>query len=209
MKKYIYLLLFLIGLLILQSSSCRAKKDCINSLKFEIPFAVTPQERFKIGDTIWIESIVSDTMLDLNTNQLIKTDNLNLATGITLSKIDTNQVNIALNHFNILEKEGSIRIVTPGVMMLNYDTLQSKQKIKLGFIPKRIGLYHMILDYYKLNFDKNLKLTNSDCQDVLMMTYRTNHGNCNYAILKQSRIDSLSEQEYVKYGSYGFEVIPR
>jgi hypothetical protein len=207
MKKFIFLLsLFAL----MQSSTCH-KQACETTYDFEIPFSITEKDSFRIGDTIWLSSQISDNLVDKTTNQSIDVSKFDFQIRCGMYRMDTTQFDEGEKYFEFVNKIGKMemtfasRIDTKAI----YQKETNSRGLKVGMIPKKVGLFK--ISFYNLTADiTGIKLTQGDCLETLNMIYTMNEGReFNYYLLEKSLrpYPILTEEAYKKEGNYVFKII--
>lgn len=203
--------IFIVSILtiVLQSSTCFQRKYCENDLKFRIDFNLTPKDTFRIGDTLWVQAMVPDTMFDLNSQQALFAPNMALATEMVFGKVDRNTSVFSAHLFNVVPQIGNVRFRYPAALECIFDTIGSHQRFYVGLIPQKEGIYRFTPNFTFDAANQKVNVSRNECTDVVNLVYRTNQGQCNFHLLKQFLTDSLTEAQYSAGGVYGFTVIPR
>src|ERR1700744_2429397 len=124
------------------------KKNCDGgsslSFMFHIPYTVTPcKDTFKIGDTLWIESVFSNQMFNENNNKTYKlSGDFNFKLSGFFDDLATNP-EIGLNDFILLDKDGNIDFKNKdGVYISINPVLESDTfRWKCGIVLKKTGAF--------------------------------------------------------------------
>jgi hypothetical protein len=106
MKRFLGLLLLFVGV---QSSTCH-KQACETTYDFEIPFSITEKDSFRIGDTIWLSSQISDNLVDKTTNQSIDVSKFDFQIRCGMYRMDTTQFDEGEKYFEFVNKIGKMEM---------------------------------------------------------------------------------------------------
>jgi hypothetical protein len=209
MKRFLGLFLLFVGV---QSSTCH-KQPCETTYHFEIPFSITERDSFRIGDTIWLSSQISDNLVDKTTNQSIDVSKFDFQIRCGMYRMDTTQFDEAEKYFEFINKTGKMEMTIASTidtkLVYQKETNSSSRVVKIGMIPKKIGIFK--ISFANLTDDiTNVKLTQSNCIESLKFLYTMNEGReFNYYLLKNNLLPFpiLTEEAYKKEGNYVFKII--
>ncbi|HNI45182.1 MAG TPA: hypothetical protein PKH93_06745 [Chitinophagales bacterium] len=199
-----YLSLFL--LLCVVSCKLIDIDPCYREYHFKIPFTLQPNnDTIHIGDTLWLSTQFSKTLLDMNTNDSIVTNDIDFQSGLIIAKIDTENYQYATQTFTIVEKQGGFINTFLGIK-LHYLFFNDHYHISIGLVPTVVGTYYLAISTpFALD---EVEITN-DCEDYLHITYAINELIDNHFQLLQNSPDTLvssSTLEGFNNGGYAFVV---
>lgn len=133
------------------SGGCGEK--CIDNASteylFELPISLTPaQDTFQVGDTITIESVFSDQVLEKNLQQRFSLIDWKFYPRTNISKIDHNPAEDGLPFFEVLLAEAPnyhLRQYSGGTSGLSgqYEYREGKYFLRFKLIPQMPGLFCM------------------------------------------------------------------
>ena len=148
MKTYFFLIC---GVFVFLAAGCGEK--CIDNAStgylFELPVSLTPaQDTFRVGDTITIESVFSDQVLERNLQQRFPLIDWKFYPGTFIYKIDHNPAKDGLPFFEVLLAEAPnyhLRQYSGGTSGLSgqYEYREGKYFLKFKLIPHTAGIYFM------------------------------------------------------------------
>lgn len=190
---------------------------------FEIPVSLTPaQDTFQIGDTITIESVFSDQVLERNLQQRFPLINWKFYPGTTIDKIDSNPAaKDALFLFDLLLSEAADYKLhqfsdnsTKIYGQYQYDN--NTYFLKFGLIPRVPGLYLLsqVSSLYPINEWQDFpgKCKNTSSEAFVSMNNGTSTNNIHYLSLSPDPyyndwILIKPEQRFHRGGGYCFVVV--
>ncbi|MDX2306402.1 MAG: hypothetical protein NW226_26570 [Microscillaceae bacterium] len=146
-KMYRNILFFIV--IAISNTGCPDK--CINpEYHFEVEASIKPDnEAIKIGDTIFVESHFSESLLDVETNMIIEYSNAKkIGSNIGFTNLDFygNLNYNSILDFSYVSISGQIYnskdIPLPNqVNQLTYEYANNEYKLKIGIIPRKKGIY--------------------------------------------------------------------
>ncbi|QQS29517.1 MAG: hypothetical protein IPM47_00790 [Sphingobacteriales bacterium] len=199
---------------VLLFSNCRLffDMDCNDNYEFHLPYTVYPaQDTFHINDTLTIYANFSDMLLDSNSLNYYKVENLPLYNFLYMAKIDTVPSPQGFQNFTLIADTGAVFDSSdPGHVLRHIVFLyqNSRYQFSLRLIPHKVGVYWLGLGAtpnQEVDFQKR-------CPGELMTQYFTTNGgiNNNYYLLTLSPDSSyniISEAAFNKSGSFCFRVV--
>ncbi len=194
----------LLATLLLLAFSCR-KQSCLREFEFHFPATITAGDTFNIGDTLWMEMNLSNSLIDHRTGELIDLSEFDLYFDLSIEKNDTNYVNTAIEKFKLIEQVGSFTQRRYGRFIdvnLFFNRIDDK-RFKFGIIPKKGGVYLLAINLPSIYFDlerankeeDRLKVVASSCsfQDVTKYSgTQFNNGNINFHLVANSLCQTAS-----------------
>ena len=206
MKKILFIL---VTSVILLSATCH-KQSCTNDYSFEIPFSITELDSFRIGDTIWLNSIITNKLVDKNSMSNIDISNFDFKINCGLFRVDTSAVEQAEPYFKVINKIGKLDIKYLSSIIESkviYEKGIENRMFKIGLIPQKVGIFK--ISFFNLTEDlENVKVTESECNSNIKLHYNMNSGrDFNYYLIQKSPRSIVSEEEYKKDGAYAFKII--
>ena len=208
-----YCIFFTLALLsICGCSSCfpNGASDCEKHYDFTIPMTISPaKDTFHIGDTIWVESIVSNHLTNKLDGEEADIASLFLKFDMAISTYKDNKDVFADHFFNYVDVIGH---VYPGQVFTRmvYEDSLGHRKLKFGVIPKSTGngsgLFLLSFDYVTYDYAE-AELLNEDCLDIINFWYQTNEerDSSRYALLPS--VYPNSRAQFSKAGSFVFRVV--
>ncbi len=186
-----------------------------------IPVRLYPaKDTFRVGDTIYIESVFSDSVYDRSTGRKFLIEDMNWRVGSLIYPINVDTV-LATGYRNfqvIVPKEYDFEpfVYSSGEIgyygTYNYDG--SIYSLKFQLIPKAIGIYYFLFGINDLRFI-NIEFEEK-CSSASVYVYATmNEGSDNNIhLFKESpneffRVQMFNrpEEEFYKAGGYCFVVV--
>ena len=196
-------------LFILCAARCDEKPFASQLLTFILPITIQPSDSLVfIGDTLWIEADVSDSLTEFNTNKKYSLPNFDFGqtdkTSIGIKKLVNNQLGLpdqvsATSDFDLIEEIGEI--VFPGETFIDfnykYDILNKKYSLRIGIIPKNKGIFCInLLRPDNLNYEGIIDLGKHSNGATIIPVYEdlvspinSNTGNNNFELFKQNCLD--------------------
>ncbi len=124
------------------------KKNCDGgsslSFMFHLSYRVTPcKDTFKLGDTLWIESVFSNQMFNENNNKTYKLPgDFDFKLFGSFGDLATNP-EIGLNDFILLDKDGNIDTKNRNGIFINIKPVMANDTFrwKCGIILKKTGAF--------------------------------------------------------------------
>lgn len=216
--------LALIMLLFLAGSCEREEQREFVEIRLEIPITITPpQATLQLGDTLWIQTDFPDTVSDYISKKYLKVPDFSFYTRILFTKLiskslyETEQP-AAASAFDFYFVEGSITEIGALGGTLNFVRRGNSYGIKIGLIPKHLGIYGIRLLYSHPNPSINttvvpvLDTVNKNRVYMMyFMNYLLNDGNFHYELYEanvRTVIDNRTETDFERIWSmYCFEVV--
>lgn len=197
-------------------SACDSDCPRVVNYKFQIPLTLNPaQDSFFIGDTIWISSVFSEELLDLNSNKSYPLEDFKFYTEFTFAQIDISPFEDANSQFEIIPLEGEAKLVSlynSSYIEIHYTYQDEMYQANFGFIPKKSGLFNFVASSSIGFFDLDREIDLSPCKyEQVEFIYKMNDGiNNNYeyiALSPDSLIKTTTKEIYDEYAQYGFYVV--
>lgn len=116
---------------------------------FDLPVSLTPaRDTFRVGDTITVESVFSDQVLERNLQQRLPLVDWKFYPRTNINKIDDNPAKDGLPFFEVLLAEAPnyyLREYSSGTSGLSgaYEYNEGNYSLKFKLIPQMPGLFHM------------------------------------------------------------------
>ncbi len=212
--KYIVFATPLLALVItLVSDSCRFPQNhCFKEYAFEIDFTCTPQkDTFRIGDTIWIESLIPPKL----TNQIDNTDanvkDMEYKFSGAIDRYNEETPISSEADFMYINQIGSVSIqsIDPyNTLNLVYESHEnSVKKLKVGCVPQKAGLYGITFYYLTEDYYFVDGVIDPECAERIEFTYNmNNNGDNNYHLLEgYPMVATLGG--FKQGGSYAFWIV--
>ncbi|WP_119079774.1 hypothetical protein [Chitinophaga alhagiae] len=148
-KKYKYLTVLFIAIALI--SACGEKEpDYVNIwLHFEAKLKVYPtKDTINIGDTIWIEANIPDTLLEITRKQYYKIDRKYLSGLLSFQRLVNPATGLAMQD-GVADTYGSEAVlgtlgkVSSSFIRYNFETDDALGRFKFAFIPKVTGVHHI------------------------------------------------------------------
>lgn len=177
--------LVLLFALTLTASRCNDEKHFAwrgQDLIFVLPMDILPDNsEVTIGDTLWVTAVISDSVYEFNTKKRYKLPDFKFGQSIIVRKlIDKNSTLAdqlgAVADFDVIDVMGaepSLSTTFVGFKLF-YDDLTDTYNIKMGFRPKRSGVYCFKFLGPDVNdfFDKYVNLGKDNNGLVIRPIYR-------------------------------------
>jgi hypothetical protein len=209
-----YYLFFLVFFCFQDCTSCKLDNTvCERKYDFEIPFSISPAiDTFKIGDTIWIESIIQNFLIDGSTGEKINVENHNFKVKTGFSRIDTLGYDSSADNFVVINIKGKylVKNLGPNLSIINieYQKEEMRRSLKVGVIFKRKGIYQTSMTNIVADLEEGINLTETNCTQRINLAYSMNNGEENNYYLEQYDVNVIpSFDEFMKAGAYNFVVI--
>ncbi len=142
--------LVLLLALTLTASRCNDEKQfAYQDLIFVIPAQVLPDySEVTIGDTLWVTAAISDSIYEFNTKKRYKLPDFEFGQSIIVRKLIDKNLTLAdqlgavadFDVIDVMGAEPSLSSTFVGFKLF-YDGLTDTYNIKIGFSPKRSGVY--------------------------------------------------------------------
>ncbi len=211
MKCIQILFVVLLPLLLLAMKCNSSKEDCIIEYDFTIPMSISPAlDTFRVGDTLWLESVIPAELKDNNTGEMIDVSDFDFNISTALTIIDSINFLPAENHFEYLYIKGKLDIKfyssTVITDIIYEPDILRKKHLKIVIICRKDGIFE--LDFHNLTENlKGVNLTNKNCIENLNLSYQMNdRSDNNFYLVGQSMIFN-SESDFNLFGGYAFVVI--
>ncbi len=209
--------LFIILLLSIIFVACdwRKANDCYNDYKFTIPFKLFPEnDTFRIGDTIWLESVIPAMPYDSISEQDYSLGDFEHKIFASLHIYDNpSQWLSGSDNFDYYNVVGSCmrynRGGGSGFKLLYKRNNLVGDSLKLAFVPTQTGLYSLITYVLTMDYYTEEGIISKKCTEALDMCFRTNNADSlnNYRLLIGYPNITPTETAYLGDGGYAFRVI--
>ena len=212
-NKILYIpILFVI---IISFYGCPENNSCHIDYKFQIPVSFSPaKDTFHIGDTIWIESNIYKNMFDKNSGDSIFVgDNDFKIIGAIDRFLENGDSPNAENDFDYVNDIGEFRVINlsnTSKIYLYYDYINDFQKLKVGIIPRILGIHKIA--FYNKRKDLIINLLD-DCDESLTINFNMNQGeDNNFHLVKWFYDEFYPDSDYsidgfTHDGGYAFVVV--
>ena len=175
------------GLLIIITINCGCPKSCIEAnYSFAVNAQITPDiDSVHVGDTIYLTSTFPSRLNNLVTNDSVdysNSTNIGSTLGIVQLVKGIYPGQDAVNKFNFINVVGTIyndnSIPSPNkVQGLNYFENNNFYKLKIGIVPKQVGIYYLGVGNGLSNRRKN----NNSCEKAsFSITLNNTNQHLNY-----------------------------
>ena len=129
LMKYLLKCFFLLLILAIVGCPYQSEEICFEEYQINIPITLFPQiDTFKLGDTIWIESLLSHALVDLNHDSLLNISNFSTNTRVGIFRFDTIAPAIAFDYFQYLNEVGEFQVFTRFIKV-SYDITENQRAI--------------------------------------------------------------------------------
>lgn len=222
-----YNLLIAFAILFLSAKCDEDKPFASQLITFVLPIIIQPNDdEVNLGDTLWIEANISDTLTEFNTNEKFKLSNFDFGqTSIGIRKlVDVNaglsdQLS-ATSNFDLIVEKGEI--VFPGETFIDFKfhfiPILEKYLLKIGIVPKNAGVFCInFLSPFNLNYEGVIDLGKHSNGAQIIPVYQDlvfpiNSGNNNFELFKQNCLDQSEgyEENYrtnYRYVTFTFKVV--
>lgn len=206
----------LIGFAFLFSScqSCHPAKDCYQDYEFTIPVSIYPaKDTFKIGDTIWLESEISNILFDSVSQSNLNFNDFEHKIYGGIDRYDQSNPSFAENNFKYLNVDGKIEVngggALPSFLRLKYiKTSPNIQTIKVGIVPEITGLYRIGFLIFSEDYYSETGIIKQGCTETIIMRFNMNNrvDDNNYHLL-QGYPSINSAEGFKNEGEYAFWVV--
>ena len=211
-------------------SGCLFPKSCRHTYAFEFPISVTAQDTFAVGDTIWLESNISNQLLNHQTGEYIDLTHFDLYFSFFIEQADstipiTGQGCLEL--FEVINQVGQLEPFVNRVSDHNIKMASTAEKrFRVGLIASEPSTYVIGLGlssyYYALEESPEGRLGIADDQCFEKITsdskVMVNNGKINFYLIKdicrynaqgwRSCYDQGNPEDSI-YGGYAFHVKAR
>ena len=201
-----------ITFLFLLSLFCCTKQQeeiCFKTFQFNIPLNITPQlDTFKIGDTMWLTSEISNKLEDLNGSELINVENFDFKIRIGFTQFNTEEFNVAEHHFDFINQVGEINQTSMINTNVIFEEKEDSKALPVGLVPKKIGGFY--ISFYNLRDDlQEVSLIDTNCIQFVDINYNMNDGNNNLHFIKESvsPANVTPIETLQKFGNFAFWVV--
>jgi hypothetical protein len=214
MNKYLLPLLLLAGL----CSGCLWDPDgkCTTDLSLRFTTTVSPaRDTFRIGDTLWVESVVPDTLQDFKSGIRYDATEINTAMNFTFEEEMVADSFFAERFFRVLELDHNVDTLffqeinsnpLPLSFRVGYVRPAGTTRFKVGFIPTKAGLFGIQMSFYKDDYEK-IDL-DPDCIDVVRdVEITTNGGQSNYHLFNGFVPYPYDSTGFRMRGGFAFRVV--
>jgi len=185
-------------------TDCKDKPFASQSLRFILPITIQPFDSVrKLGDTIWIEASISDSLLEFNSNKKYKLANFDFGqTSIAIRELNDNKKGLsdqksAVSNFVLIDNTGQITF--PGETFIDfkfrYAAISKKYLLQIGIIPQSKGVFCInFLPPTELLFgdDLDLGISSNGAKVVAVYDYLVfpiNEGINNFELFKRNCLD--------------------
>ena len=207
-----YILFFTVIIFCFQDcSSCDpATTNCSITYRFEVPIEILPlSDTLKIGDTLWVSSVIPYELEDYNTGDLVGINDFIFNLYSTINNMDTLGAPDAEHDFNWINKSGTQNILASGpyfVSSYQYEDGEDGKRLRIGLVCKKSGLYKIAF-YYLTEDLTGVNLTDSDClQNIELYNILDDGGDNNYYLLENNPNPVAAPEEFKKHAIYAFMV---
>jgi len=191
--------------ILLTSARCDDDKPFASQLlTFVLPITIQPDgSEIFVGDTLWIEADISDSLTEFNTNKKYSLPNFDFGqTSIGIRKLVNSSIGLsdqvsAASNFELIEEIGEV--VFPGETFIDfkfkYEILDKKYSLRIGIIPKTQGIFCInFLSPSQLNYDGIIDLGKHRNGTTIIPVYEDlvfpiNNGENNFELFKQNCLD--------------------
>lgn len=211
-------LVFVLTSIFLIHTGCKKVTECKDGLttthSYDLPVTVSPLKDFySIGDTIWIEQLFSDKILNNNYGEYFSIENFNFKTYYSITDLNTPASSTTYVNPNIITYIGSTdlnSVISESYQSINvqYDYSENVYRYKAAFIPDKAGLYALGYGTHLLEDEVDI----TKCRtEYIYLTYNTNNRTAdnNYEFLKNAKDEhyaSLPKKKFDDYGGFCFYV---
>lgn len=226
--KIIKILIAIVIPIISLSSGCDKNEICATHYFFQLPVTINSTDTINIGDTLIVEAKIPYKLLNEKTGDSVFVGKYYFKTEISIDIPDStlygNGEAAGYDDFDFIQFNGEISPLTFSsghtYGQLLYDSLETYQIFKYGFVPKKEGYYTFgFLSFYSINtnvseeyFSREVNFTNTDCKELLFTEYKTNDGTLdgnNFYIFESHGGNNRSnwkDEYYINSGSFSFVV---
>lgn len=199
-------------------------------ITFIIPATIEPKDSvITIGDTVWININVSDSLYDYHTKKRYKFPNLSFGqTSVVFRKLvdstrNSSYQSSASQFFYFIDPNNQIEFLgeTFVDVVFHYDAQLERYSLLVGIIPQHMGVYCLsFLSASDLRYEGVVDLGKNSQGAVIIPVYNyiyfpINEGVNNYALFKKHCLATYwGPEDFVGYyseylGTFTFQVIDR
>lgn len=209
----LFIILSFIGIFV--ACDWRKANDCYKDYKFTIPFKLYPEnDTFRIGDTIWLESVIPAMQYDSISEQEYSLGDFEHKVYIAFDRKDTSgQSSSGSDNFDFFNAVGTcLRFVTGNHSEFKLYYKRNNfgvDSLKAAFIPTQSGLYSFSAFANTIDYYTEKGIISKKCTETINMYYRTNTADSsnNYDLLIGFPNIIPTEAGFLSYGGYAFRVI--
>lgn len=145
-----YCLLFSLTTLFVAASCDNEKPFASQLLTFVLPANIAPSDSLVlVGDTLWITTNVSDSLIEFNTGNKYRLPNYDFGqTSVVIRKLVNNKLGIgdqasAASFFHFIDKDNQINFLGETYVDIKfiYDKINQSYLFKIGIIPTSTGTF--------------------------------------------------------------------
>lgn len=128
---------FVVTIVLITVSNC-SRSDCYREYSFDFPVNIYPvNDTINIGDTLWIEINIANTIEDKETGEIVDISDLDLHFVMFNSRYDNLYINNSIEDFDIYLTKGVFQ-VSPTRSFVAFENTNDKN-FKMAIVPKTTG----------------------------------------------------------------------
>lgn len=206
--------LALLSLTALTIDSCIfPQNDCFKEYAFEINYNCSPQQdTFRIGDTLWIESLIESKLINQLDNSLVDMSDIEYKIYGDIHRYNEEVTSPPEYDFNYVNKNGAVSISNIGpyaALELSYESeVHNDRRLRVGFVPQVAGLYRVIFYYLTEDYTSIQGIIEKGCSENITFIYTMNNNESdnNYHLL-EGYPEIATSEGFREGGGYAFWVI--
>jgi hypothetical protein len=188
-------------------------EDCIKKYNFTIPISIYPvRDTFHVGDTIWVESLVQNNLVNNLSGEEVDISNLDLKFHSAITEYNDSENFYSDHLFGYVNQVGGFYRSETLIHIVYADSTNDYRMFKVGMIPLNkgtgSGTFHYTFGYIRNDYDQS-DLISKGCLDLIAFNYSTNMGkdSSTYQLLPKTFKQTISQSSYNMFGSFAFRVV--
>jgi hypothetical protein len=188
-------------------------EDCIKKYNFTIPISIYPvRDTFHVGDTIWVESLVQNNLVNNLTGEEVNISNLDLKFDLYISEYTDTSDRPSRDIFKIENQIGGFQPYGSFFSRINFAIDNNHRNFKAGLVPTEKGVdagtFCLIFDYVVHDYEQS-DILNKNCLDLISFNYLTNQGrdSNSYKLLPSTFSQANTQADFNRGGCFAFRVV--
>ena len=192
--------------------------DCEKHYNFTIPVTISPaKDTFHVGDTIWVESIVENFLVNNLDGSETDLSQLPLKFDASVDEYNQNGYVFSSQLFSYINETGAFKFADlggPTYLKVSYEDVDNHaRKFKVGIVINSIGTgegtFNLEFGYLTPDYEA-YEVLNKKCLDIIAFQFDANEGrdSSSYYLLPPTYTGVVTMGNFLKHGSFAFRVLP-